>query len=465
MRPSFCSFTLVTSMLLLLNPPTSRADPLHWPNMTKRDNTVYVTVTEYRYVSQAQPSAASLAPNPPPQPVGMHAPFQVPSASLAPNPQHPPRPNSVAPLAELRAPSNVLPNTILSAPMAPPTPRPHPNPVLAVSMVPIESVAPPPVVLSAFLPLTFRPNLNPAPAAPVVLPHSAAPIAPAPIAPAASPIRATPALVVPANFVHSSALIASPINNPPERVVAAWTPPTNDALTYTSFAGLLTTMAPAFYPEPLNSAVPSLAIASPMPQQQSPPTPPSSTNHAPTSLTAPTSNIAPTLNTPVPLTHTSVPTPSASTNAKESTTAHSSALTTAHSDLTSSVDSASVSNFDTTTTSTSTSTSTSISTTTDVTVSTTTTTHGDTTSTKTTVGTDGTTTALTEYPTSTRSRGSQSTSGVQARWPRMQGRQDPSVGSVFAYLTGLLVSEARWSMIATAMIAALALPGAVALLV
>ncbi|KAF9900379.1 hypothetical protein EC991_007435 [Linnemannia zychae] len=142
-------------------------------------------------------------------------------------------------------------------------------------------------------------------------------------------------------------------------------------------------------------------------------------------------------------------------------------MTAAQSELASSTDSASISILDTiTSTSTSTSTtSTFISTTTDVTVSTTTTTRGDMTTTKTTVGTDGITTVLTEYPTSTQSRGSRSTSGAQARWSRIQARQVPCVGSVFGYLTGLLISETRWSMAATAMIAALALHGAAVLLV
>ncbi|KAF9144571.1 hypothetical protein BGX30_012370 [Mortierella sp. GBA39] len=224
----------------------------------------------------------------------------------------------------------------------------------------------------------------------------------------------------PAALVPPSAPVAQLANIIPAPVPAtAWTPPANDALTYTSYAGLLSTMAPAFYPTPLNSAaVPSPPSAVPMEKEKE-----SAAAHTTLSATA----------------------------------AHSSDSTSS-----SSIDSASVSKEDTTSLS---STTTSTTTSHEVTVSTTTTTRGDTISTRTTVGTDGTTTVLTEYPTSTR-RTTTSTSGVEAKWSRMQGgRQDPSVGSVVGYLAGLLIPEARWSMTATAMIVTMALPGAVALLV
>ncbi|KAF9538693.1 hypothetical protein EC957_006331 [Mortierella hygrophila] len=332
---------------------------------------------------------------------------------------------------------------------------------------------------------------NVPPAAPVTLIAPAARVAPllvafVPPAPRPNPNpnvmtnMARPAPIAPAALVSPPAPVVQPANTIPAPVpAAAWTPPANDALTYTSYAGLLSTMAPAFYPTPLNSAaVPSRAISFLMPQQQHPP-PPVSVAHAPTLHTVPTPLMAPTVETtpnpnkPILFSPESAPSPTLSASSavpmekeKESAAAHTTlSATAAHSSdstSSSSIDSTSVSKEDTTSlTSTTTSTTTSH----DVTVSTTTTTRGDTTSTRTTVGTDGTTTVLTEYPTSTR-RTTTSTSGVEAKWPRMQGgRQDPSVGSVVGYLAGLLIPEARWSMTVAAMIVAMALPGAVALLV
>ncbi|CAO3567192.1 unnamed protein product [Mortierella alpina] len=79
-----------------------------------------------------------------------------------------------------------------------------------------------------------------------------------------------------------------------------------------------------------------------------------------------------------------------------------------------------------------------------VTVSTTTTTQGSTTKTTTTVGSDGTTTVLTEYPTSTRPRGSQNTSGAQAGQSRGRLPSSPCISSAFEYLTGCAILGPAW---------------------
>ncbi|KAG0306456.1 hypothetical protein BGZ97_000733 [Linnemannia gamsii] len=290
---------------------------------------------------------------------------------------------------------------------------------------------------------------------------------------------ARPAPVAPAAFAHPAPVsFASPVNSALATGPAVWTPPANDALTYTSFAGLLSTVAPAFYPTPLNSAAPSRAIDFPMSQQ--PPPPPTPISHrliphmAPTALAVPSTKTrvydlpAPALSSTESL--VTIPSESSAVPKENESTATQASLsaTAALSDTSSSssIDSASLTKQGTTSLSTTrTSTTTSTTTTsTEVTVSTTTTTRGDTTSTRTTVGKDGTTTVLTEYPTSSR-RTTTRSSGAEARWLGTQGRQDPSVGSVVGYLKGLLNPEAQWSMIVAAMIATLALPGAVALLV
>ncbi|KAF9570906.1 hypothetical protein EC968_001215 [Mortierella alpina] len=93
----------------------------------------------------------------------------------------------------------------------------------------------------------------------------------------------------------------------------------------------------------------------------------------------------------------------------------------------------------------------------DVTISTTTTTQGSTTRTTTSVGTDGTTTVLTEYPTTTRQRGPQNTSGAQTRG-RGQFVSSPSLRSTFEYLTGCAILGPAWLVLAITTVLAAGCP-------
>ncbi|KAF9940410.1 hypothetical protein BGZ67_007748 [Mortierella alpina] len=209
---------------------------------------------------------------------------------------------------------------------------------------------------------------------------------------------------------------------------AMWYSP-DDALTFTSYAGLLTTMAPAFYPTPsLFDAPPVMPASAPVPA------PPASLPPA-ASTTAPSMTAASPASTRSSVADKATPTTAVATSTQASS------RSTMDGSITVSDEKA-----DTTTTSTTTSI--------DITVSTTTTTQGSTTRTTTSVGTDGTTTVLTEYPTSTRPRGPQNTSGAQAGQSRGRLVSNPRISSAFEYTTGCAILGPAW--LALAMTIALA---------
>ncbi|KAI1295054.1 hypothetical protein EDD11_008046 [Mortierella claussenii] len=329
--------------------------------VSKRDNTVYVTVTEFRYVPVVPQATASGAQEP-------AMPYQPPHQQQA---AVPPAPNR--------------------------SPVASPVPALAV--------------------------------------------------PATSPMGVLPS-VVPI-VLHTEAPVRASASNAP--AAGTLQPLSNNMLTFTSYAGLLSTVAPAFYPSS-STAVILIPLSSPVasPAAELPLTHVSSHVLAPASVLVPTSMDAsvtpislsllsttkaadaptsvhpvtpwstPTAATPpepLPLHRPATTAPSATmatlTNSMESvvtTTASSYPTQTAasHKSTTdgssSDTESSSISEEKTKAT-------TSTITSTEVTVSTTTTTRGSTTHTTTSVGSDGTTTVLTQYPTSTQIHTTIRTSG------------------------------------------------------
>ncbi|KAI8602001.1 hypothetical protein EDD21DRAFT_428078 [Dissophora ornata] len=250
----------------------------------------------------------------------------------------------------------------------------------------------------------------------------------------------------------SPALTASP-------TAATWQLPPNNALTFTSYAGLLSTVAPAFYPSPsplINTApvtIPASAItlASPPGVASSARAPvPSAVPMAwPTPTSLPVESVASHYPTTASSSTTWSDTRDQATTMSGEVHTPPSAVTT----VSSSTDSPDLSSISDQKTTPSTTTST------DATVSTTTTTQGDTTQTTTSVGSDGTTTVLTMYPTSTRSRVSTSTSGAHPRGSRGQLLSRPSAQSAFGHLIDLFVSDVGFSVAAIAMTGAMVLPG------
>ncbi|CAO3569545.1 unnamed protein product [Mortierella alpina] len=197
---------------------------------------------------------------------------------------------------------------------------------------------------------------------------------------------------------------------------AVWYPP-NDALTFTSYAGLLTTIAPAFYPTPSLFHPPPAMPTSPLVPAPLATLPPAALTTAPS---MPAASPASTWS-------------SVADKASPTTAVATSSQTSSRSKVDESI-TLSEEKTDATTTSISRA----------VTVSTTTTTQGSTTKTTTTVGSDGTTTVLTEYPTSTRPRGSQNTSGAQAGQSRGRLPSSPCISSAFEYLTGCAILGPAW---------------------
>ncbi|KAK3808512.1 MAG: hypothetical protein J3Q66DRAFT_392025 [Benniella sp.] len=263
-----------------------------------------------------------------------------------------------------------------------PPPNVVPGPAIApVSPMdpaqPVQDVAPAVVSAPAF-----------APAAPVPAPVPLAPVPPAPAvvsAPAfelaAAPV---PASVPPAPVPPAPAIASYPSPIPAADSGATWQPPPNNALTYTSYAGLLTTKAPAFYPssEPpvVNTPVPAPAPVPPTPAYTPTPNVPSVSWPSQTAVVESVPSRLPTASLPSP-TMASV-----SDRVTEAATAvHTSTLPESTS---SDSESSSVSEESTKETTTTTTETTSTTTSTEVTVSTTTTTRGDTTHTTTTVGSD-----------------------------------------------------------------------------
>ncbi|KAI8360425.1 hypothetical protein B0O80DRAFT_484189 [Mortierella sp. GBAus27b] len=241
---------------------------------------------------------------------------------------------------------------------------------------------------------------------------------------------------------------------------ATWQPPPpNDALTYTSYAGLLSTKAPAFYPAPLSvPPVVDTPVPTPAPvpvytasaYTPEPVVTPDSRPNRPTPEAAPSH-----LPTPPPETMASF-TAAATATTTPGTTATTTGIHTSATSESSVSDPEETSTTDETSKETPTKTRTR--TTTDVTVTTTTTTRGDTTHTTTTVGSDGTTTVLTQYPTSTPCR--TPTSGAQSMHPRRQLLPRPTDESTLGYLTDVLISHPKFILTVMAMMGAVFLPGA-----
>ncbi|KAF9927402.1 hypothetical protein FBU30_003260 [Linnemannia zychae] len=372
MRFSIHSFGLIACALLSLDRSVTYASLSSAINVAKRDNTVYVTVTEYRYIPASSPaSAATFAPNLLSQSGDKDDPAFTPV----------PLPSTMASSFDQPAPPNnhLYPNVFSFNSLV----SNHMPSMSMISMDQSQSAA-----------STLHPLLDSLPT------------------------------------YTASAVTAM-----------AWTLPINDALTYTSFAGLLSTLAPAFYPTLLTvSSHATMSSLSPLSTHSSIPDLMPASNTLEISSTA-IASITPM--TPI---------------SKESTMTYTSLSIT--SGATTSLPSKDTSTLPSTIP---TPTLTTVST--EMTVSTTITTRGDTTSIKTTIGTDGVTTVLTEYPASTRTRNPQSTSGAQAGRLRLRLQQSTSTESVLEYLVQHLIFKGQWSMSVTAIIAALIFPGAVALLV
>ncbi|KAG0043100.1 hypothetical protein BGZ83_011824, partial [Gryganskiella cystojenkinii] len=222
-------------------------------------------------------------------------------------------------------------------------------------------------------------------------------------------------------------------------VASSWQPNPNNVLTYTSYAGLLTTLAPSFYPSASPTNLVPISVAppaeAPTPFSQSPVSPP-----LPTPASAPTSIET---WTPVPIwvsgtsavsSSRSSVTPTAPTNSQSTSSSVRSSQNENNSHSSSSSDSVDSASAQSTTVT---------PTTTDVTVSTITTTGVDSTTTTTSVGSDGTTTVLTEIPSSTSTR-SHSTSGAETRRTRPDAFK-PTIGLIFHQLLEMVVPSQAWS--------------------
>ncbi|KAG0006631.1 hypothetical protein BGZ65_005825 [Modicella reniformis] len=355
------------------------------PEYIKRENVVYVTRTEFRYV-------------------------QVPAAAT--------------PAAVLQnVPPSVQAVNYQPAPLQPPAPVPVQSAVPPLAFSP-----PPPIHIGV-------PDMGPVP---VITPLPA--VSPAPPVPAFVSAPVTAPVTAPASTIEF---------DPPS---AAWQPPPNNALTYTSYAGLLTTAAPAFYPP---SSALSMANTIPVPVVVATP--------AYTSIYTPVSAISPVLwpsptslveKVPSRFSAASLP-PATTTTAVEHTSISLASTSSDNEDLSSSVSETTESTEASKTTKATAKTTTTL---TEMTVSTTTTTRGDTTHTTTTVGSDGTTTVLTQYPTLSRTRGPQNTSGAQAISSRVHLSR-PTNESVLEYLIDVLTSHPKFVMTLIGMMGAMLLPG------
>ncbi|KAF8975426.1 hypothetical protein BGZ46_009126, partial [Entomortierella lignicola] len=237
-------------------------------------------------------------------------------------------------------------------------------------------------------------------------------------APTSAPVASfQPAFEIPAMGHPASTHSVAPSALP---IIATWQKPSDDMLTYTSYAGLLNTIAPAFYPSilpvteslPETKSVPQPAIATPLYT----PTPAISMTFKPQSTLSPakpevrytSSNILPT--------PTLMPT---KTTDQVTSTTHEVTRPLIKSSMTGIEHSSTLSDQVSRTSA-------------DTTVSSTTTTRGYTTHITTSVGSDGITTVMTEYPLSTHgAHDSQSTSGAQKQLSRNQ--------APFGYVFNLLL--------------------------
>ncbi|KAF9995663.1 hypothetical protein BGZ80_011066 [Entomortierella chlamydospora] len=262
------------------------------------------------------------------------------------------------------------------------------------------------------------------------------------LAPAPAPSQVAPHQSVPERLANNDPAPIHPFaSSYALPIIATWQNPSDDALTFTSYAGLLNTIAPAFYPSPLEHATdsivhpePSTALqpmvatltVAPIPKgTKPPPTLPAERSSVEPKALYPSADILPKV-TPTRTDGQAT----TSTNAITSTNPAGASMT--KSSTSSDVEDSSTESEETTSMST------------DVTVSTTATTRGHTTRTTTSVGTDGTTTVMTEYPLATRTSDPKSTSGAQ-RVSSNQILPRSSFGSISEYIfdlsmaTGVLI--------------------------
>ncbi|KAF9110781.1 hypothetical protein BGX27_005892 [Mortierella sp. AM989] len=213
----------------------------------------------------------------------------------------------------------------------------------------------------------------------------------------------------------------------PMPIVATLQQPSNDALTFTSYAGLLTTFAPAFYP--LTSSAVAMSPSPLVPTAKAePPTPLQSVVPIP-------------IPTPLPIPIHSQRLKSWSTQSNEMTPVESKATPTRTKDqietTTDTANASLISSFRGPSTTSDQMSEASTLSSVDITVSSTTTTRGYTTHTTTSVGLDGTTTVMTEYPLLTRAHDSQRTSGAR----RVLSHNQVPSESIFKNILGHFIFE------------------------
>ncbi|KAF9915795.1 hypothetical protein BX616_005348 [Lobosporangium transversale] len=484
----------------------------------KRENIVYVTVTEFRYLPIAAQAtvpplqAVSIATSQPKSPVQHHAhpapdspyaqlsasfvssspvrapaamPMDVQSSMVSVVSHDIPKPAVVPAFATTystqHADSHVEPFTADAPFTHASVSGPAPKPVIAYSAssyvpntapvtdvidnIPSSNIRAParlPYIAHAAQHDTSIIHVTPVP---ITIPADSSSIASPLATPYAIPAANTPAI---ASVSHVPEPYVLPKASP---VISAWYPPPKDMLTYTSYAGLLSTMAPSFYPTlsrdvPASPDSPISTMSPPTFIQTLPISKASTVDISPTRASSLALSPVPTY-TKAPETSSlhrsssilsSMPVTSMIEQA-EAATATSSSLApqptdTAIRETMSDLSAISTQKSDSAT-------ETSAETSTEATISTTTTTRGDSTQTTTFVGSDGTTTILTQYPTS-RTRTSINTSGPQLGGssrghlaPRHGG--EPPLG----FATQLMATASGFCVAMVAVVTgALILPGA-----